>query len=388
MIHPHISADWVYFQGQLHAKWSLSFSPTGLLTGIGPTDHFVSKDAFHFAGVVCPGFVNAHCHLELSHLQGRIARHTGMVPFLKAVSELRNTVEQADRLHAIRSQISELSESGTEVVIDICNSAESLPIKSESNVSMLNLFEIFGLNQESAESRIAQAQQWQQKWSMPSAIVPHAPYSLRPETMAEIAQIATSTNRLLSIHCLESQAEVDLFKGTGDFLSFFASIGVDYLPHHSHPLDLLFEHFSTDHQVLYVHLTAATPEDIQRIRFHTPTHGLVLCLRANEYIQNTAPDVHIFDWQHDTILVGTDSLASNDDLSIIEELKAIQQWNSALTIKELLQIAVDNPRKLLSYALKMTNFIIGTRPFVTGITDIDSHRLKLTPDTRAICLQS
>lgn len=388
MNHQHISADWVYYDGQLYANWCLKFNPEGILTQIGPTTLGDNLDSFHFSGVVCPGFVNAHCHLELSYLKGKIERHTGMVPFLKAVGELRNSVDLAARIDSISLQILELIESGTEAVVDICNSTDSLAIKEKYSLATYNLFEIFGLNPVIAKSRIELAKEWQQQWPTPSGIVPHAPYSLLPETMAEIAKIALAVNGIISIHSLESQAEIDFFQRRGDFLPFFESIGVQYQPIYSHPLDFVFQYFNSQHQLLYVHLTDATESDIERIRHHTPNFGLVLCLRANEYIQNKRPSASIFDWKNDTILVGTDSLASNDDLKLFNELKALQDWNPGLTLQQMLKIAVDNPRRFLSDMLKMSNFKVGTRPFVTGISDINPHNLRLTHSSQAICLQS
>mgnify|MGYP000969944857 CR=1 FL=1 len=110
-----------------------------------------------YNGVIVPGFVNAHCHLELSHLRGKIPRNLGIAGFIKAITEQRETeldAQDPKKLvdKAIVGAIHEMKQTGTVAVGDISNSTDTLLPKLQSDIYFHNFIEVFGLNPEEAQS--------------------------------------------------------------------------------------------------------------------------------------------------------------------------------------------------------------------------------------------
>ena len=111
-------------------------------------------------GILCPGMVNAHCHIELSHLKGEIPQGTGLIEFVKQVISKRETPHSPDlsqaayhelceqalhqKLRAMTGAVEELYQSGTVAVGDICNTADSLELKRHSPLYWHNFIEVSG----------------------------------------------------------------------------------------------------------------------------------------------------------------------------------------------------------------------------------------------------
>ncbi len=84
-------------------------------------------------GILCPGFVNAHCHLELSHLKGHIPPHTGMVDFLLQVMQLRR-FRMEEKLKSMDAALAEMKANGVVAVGDISNGTDSIGPKLSSDI--------------------------------------------------------------------------------------------------------------------------------------------------------------------------------------------------------------------------------------------------------------
>ena len=96
----------------------------------------------HFSGAIVPGFVNAHCHLELSHMKGVAPTGTGLLPFLKTVVNYRDVSEE-QILEAIENGDREMWENGIQAVGDICNKADTAATKARSRIRYFSFVEMF-----------------------------------------------------------------------------------------------------------------------------------------------------------------------------------------------------------------------------------------------------
>ena len=177
----------------------------------------------YFEGILCPGFVNAHCHIELSHLKGKIPKHTGLVNFVQQVMKERTAAEE-EKYTAMKAAEKELYNSGTVAVGDICNTADSLSVKQKSAMHWHNFIEVSGFVGAVAQKRFDAAAAILEEFAAPSkrqehgvSIVPHAPYSVSANLFGLINE--ATTNKTISIHNQECAEENELYLDKrGDFL--------------------------------------------------------------------------------------------------------------------------------------------------------------------------
>jgi len=132
-------------------------------------------------GVLCPGFINTHCHLELSHLKGKTPQGTGLVDFIIAVQKLRNAgLDEVSE--AAREADQEMYDNGIVAVGDISNSAHSIPVKTASKLYYHTFIELFSFLPDRAAETFDRALKLMKQFEpMPASVAPHAPYSVSKE---------------------------------------------------------------------------------------------------------------------------------------------------------------------------------------------------------------
>jgi len=312
-----------------------------------------------FDGIICPGFVNAHCHLELSHLLGIAKKGKGFLDFLATVQERNNFTKEEIQI-AIENAEQQMIANGIVGVGDICNTTDTLLQKRKENLQYYNFIETFQVHNDKIDDAIQSAvllRNQFRKAKLKTTIVPHAPYSVPPKMMRKIADLIDEKDELLAIHMQETLAENELFeKKEGPFLNWLNSIsassGIWEKRNNSH--DALKE--LDKHKILLVHNTFAKKEDMTGNYYCT-------CPKANLYIENSLPEYSIFD--ADKLCLGTDSLTSNNSLSILEELQIIKE-NSDFDLHTLLKIASKNGAEALGFE-KLGTFEKGKIPGVNLI---------------------
>ncbi len=337
------------------------------------------EDIEKMNGILSPGFTNAHCHLELSHLKGHIPKHTGLVEFVFKVINERH-FEETEILTAIEKAEQEMLHNGTVAVGDICNNLLTIPQKIKGNLRYHNFIEASGFAPQVAETRFKRAVDFYTAYAehfSSTSIAPHAPYSVSPELFAMINEF--QGNNLLTIHNQETQYENEFSeKGTGDFLRLYEKLGVDisfFKPTGKTSLQTWLPHFTKQQSIILVHDVCTSEEDMVFTKQQTINHQqqtfFCLCPNANLYISNMLPDVQMLMKYTDDIVLGTDSLASNDQLSILEEMKTLQANFKQLELSTLLKWATSNAAKALRMYDKLGSFEKGKMP---GVVLIDGIR--------------
>jgi cytosine/adenosine deaminase-related metal-dependent hydrolase len=332
-------------------------------------------------GIVCPGFINTHCHLELSHMKGIIPEGTGLVDFVYAVINERSFAEE-EILEAIGKAEEQMLVSGIVAVGDICNNILTLPQKLQRNISYYNFIEVTGWLPALAETRWQRSKnfydQFLKEFSTTS-IVPHAPYSVSNELWKYITPFFE--NKTISIHNQETSFEDEFFlKGTGDFLRMYRKLNIDssfFIPTGKSSIQSYFERLSKAASVILVHNTFTTQGDLDYIKENKPnTQSISFCLcpNANLYIENTLPPVEMLVKNNCTITIGTDSIASNWSLDMLDELKTLQQ-HFDLTIEDLLQWATFNGALALQMGDTFGSFEKGKKPGIVLIENIEGGKL-------------
>ena len=205
----------------------LQISEKGEVISIFKDRKAVSKKKLEFFdGILCPGFVNAHCHLELSHLFGNISRDKGLLSFIASIKK-RSEYDKQDILESIESAEKQMIKNGIVGVGDICNTADTLYQKQKRNLQYYNFIEVFGVRDKNANQIIFDAKDLRSQFRVngqKSTISPHSPYSVPKKLMQEIIRNFDSEDELLTIHIQESDQENYLFENkSGDFFSWLKS---------------------------------------------------------------------------------------------------------------------------------------------------------------------
>ena len=327
-------------------------------------------------GILSPGFINCHCHLELSHLKGCIEPGRGLVPFIKDVVTKRHVAEEV-KSEAMSAALEEMWEKGISGVADICNTGDSIELKQRSSMRWHSFIEVISLFDATSSERVQQFDKIRERYQqngLSAGLVPHAPYTISPETFQILNEATAGTT--ISIHNQETGAEDELFRsGTGAFLDLYSSMGhlSSVLPVSGKTsLQTWLPHFTNGQTILMVHNTFTGAEDLLFAKEHAQRHGLTLvyclCPNANRYIENTFPPVELLMEHGCRIVLGTDSYGSNWQLDIGSEIAAIRKEYPTLSLERLLQWATLNGAETMGWT-DLGHFKKGTKPGVVVIGD-------------------
>lgn len=343
------------------------------------------EDIHVLNGILCPGFINCHCHLELSHLKNVIPEKTGMARFLVSVIAQRGFPSD-QVLAAIADAETAMLENGIVAVGDICNTANTISRKEKRRLYYHNFIEATGFVEATAPQRFAACKTlWEQFQGIgaSNSIVPHAPYSVSPALFRLIASFPG--NRLLTMHNQESAAEEAFFTdGSGDMNELYQALGIDisfHRPSGKNSLQTVLP-LLPDLPLLLVHNVTTHDEDLRILKDPARQSGppfdriyFCLCPNANLYIGNPLPDIDLLRRHGARLTIGTDSLASNHQLSILSELNTLRSHFPHIGTTEMLQWATLNGARALGIEHTMGSFTPGKRP---GILLIEKDWMGVT----------
>jgi len=324
------------------------------------------EDIQELDGLLCPGFINAHCHLELSHLKGAISTETGLSEFVKQIVPKRAAPPEVIEA-AIEAAENEMYNNGIVAVGDICNTADTIVAKTKGKIAYYNFVEIYGLDpllatQKMNEGLLLQAQY--EAANLKAVVIPHAPYSV-PAALLQLLAKKYGSNTV-SIHNQETKAENDFFeKKMGSFVDMYARVGVDldfFTPTKTTSLQSVLPYLNDAAKTIWVHNSFTSESDIKAVQATNTDAYWCLCPNANQYIENTMPPVQLLREQHVNIVVGTDSYASNWSLNMLDELKRIQLHNSQIPLAEMLTWITSNGARALQMEGKLGSIEIGKKP--------------------------
>jgi cytosine/adenosine deaminase-related metal-dependent hydrolase len=352
-------------------------------------------DIQHLQGILTPGLVNCHCHLELSHMKNAIPLHTGLVDFLLSV--VKNRVVSEDEIcQNIIAAEKEMYENGTVLVADICNTPHTIAAKKASEINWHNLIEVINLYDSNLEKQLLHftniLQQYKalDKGRRGSVLTPHAPYSVSGATHEALN--AASAHGIISIHNQETKAENELFQtGNGDFLKLYKGLGIEQSPIPASgktSLQTYLPLYSQGQSILLVHNTFITEEDILFAKAHAKKYNLeiayCLCPNANLYIENILPPVELLLKHHCKIVLGTDSYSSNWQLSIASEVKTLSKYFPQLPLETLLQWATCNGADVLNESALFGRLEKGKSPGLVLLETRYEEAQKITGNSKRI----
>ena len=337
-----------------------------------------------FSGILVPGTVNTHCHLELSYLKGAIPPGTGLAGFVRQVAEKRDNAPIEERIQAADAWDSRMHHEGTVAVGDICNDAFTFPLKRKSPVHYHNFIELFGIDPEVSLPALAKGVELasaSERYALPYTLTPHAVYSVS-ELLFEGIVRENGERRPLSIHFMESTAESELFRGEGLFADRYRKEGIaaDFSRFRS-PAGRLVASIPGDTPLLLIHNTFVSEEDIDILQHHFKDITWVVCPRSNDYIEGSFPPVGLLRRKGCRIALGTDSLSSNTSLSLLDEMKFLSVRMPELPLEEMIRWASFHGAEALEIDPWAGSFEVGKTPGAVLIDHIDWDRMALTAES-------
>jgi cytosine/adenosine deaminase-related metal-dependent hydrolase len=335
-------------------------------------------------GIICPGFVNAHCHVELSHLKDKISPKKGLVNFIKDIQSIRNT-EQDAIADAAALADQEMYNNGIVAVGDIANSSVTAALKSKSKIYYHTFVEVFGFVPDRATEVYSKALALREAFKgLPTSITPHAPYSVSKELFKLINKLCEEQSNLISIHNQESAEENKLYRyKTGDFIDLYETFKIDisfFRPQARNSIQTMVPLLTDKQKILLVHNTFTNLKDIYFVKRFDRKINWCFCPNANLYIEDQLPKIELFLDQGFNITLGTDSLASNHKLCILNEMRVIQKHLNTLSFEQILPWATINGAKFLGIDDEKGTLEVGKTPGLNLITGLDNFRI--TDDTK------
>lgn len=381
------SAQYIFTNaGQPLKRGIITAEDDGTIAGVEDTGGKLSnsQSVRFYNGIIIPGFVNCHCHLELSHLKGVITRGNGLGDFLLKIRSLRD-YNHEEIISAAGKADNYMYSEGINLCADICNTSLTFDIKKRSNITYINLLEVFGIDPEKAQKRMAEIEsvaRAAESSGLSYFLVPHTPYSVSVP-LFQLLKERSASNRVTSIHFMETEGEeAFLSTHTGPLIDSYREGGL--LPEtlivaRDHVSTILDEITDTGNLIL-VHNTFIHKELLQRVRERGNIYWC-LCPDSNLYIENKLPPVDLLRSENCQIVTGTDSLASNTKLSVLSELKTLQDNFPSTGLEELIRWATLNGARALCEEETFGSIEPGKKPGLLLLQNVDLINLKLLHET-------
>lgn len=343
-----------------------------------------SRNLEFYNGIIVPGFVNSHCHLELSGFKNTIKEKEGLPAFISRMinHKISNLPEKSTRSIVQADDL--MLQNGIVAVGDIANTNNSIKIKQKSKIYYHSFIEIAGLGNDYLQ-KFRDAKKLLHEFEengLPASVVPHAPYSVSPHLFKQITKEAIANNSILSIHNQETRSENEMFlSGAGELFETLRSLDIDissWEKTKKSAAETIINYLPANNNILLIHNIYTKPSEITNVYGQLSNAYWVFCPLSNLYIENKLPDIYAFCKYQDKIALGTDSLASNKTLSVLEEMKEIIKTFPDIKFDSVIQWATLNGAKALKINNKFGSLDIGKSPGINLITDFDFQKMQVT----------
>lgn len=387
-----ISAHYIINPGERPVKNGiLEIDDDGKILNLRSGDRIREEDNLEFySGVIVPGLVNVHCHLELSHLKNQIDQKLGISRFIEQVIEKRSNQTPDNTL--MQNLLFKMHQTGTQALGDIANTNNSLKAKLESPVEVHTFVEIFGLDPDKSEmiwtNGMNLLQEFQQA-GLSASLTPHAPYSVSLPLWKQFAKQAVNPNDTLSLHNQESKDEHEFIRShSGALAKRFINMGIatEHFPGPAKSFPFWYHNLLPDfNKLLLIHNTFTTKEDIELLINQYPEKEIYfgLCPLSNLFIEDQLPHELINNRKGLNLCIGTDSLASNVQLSVWEEIKTLARFYPDISLEELIIMATINGARALGLEKKIGSFEPGKKPGVVLLEGINLEKLRVENKSRS-----
>ncbi len=351
----------------------------GRIVGVGQC----GPDEEVMEGALAPGFVNAHCHVELSHLHGKFRKGTGMAGFIDQINELRDWAGRDVKVELTRKWMDKMWNDGVSAMADISNDDSSFEVKQVHPMYTRTFLEVFGSEPEMCDgvmNDVTELKKVSDSYSIDAAPTPHSCYTMSPQLLSASAAAGLESG-FLSYHSQESREEEDLLRsGSGAMYENRKRSGMSTPPVTGESslkyfIDRLADAKPApyDEHILLVHNVCLEQEDIDAAKKVMKNPFFAICPLSNIFIHNALPPIDLMRRNGLDIALGTDSLSSNDDLDMVKELGCLHENFPEVSMAELLKWASLNGARFLKRDDVLGSLTPGKRPGIVRIENVDEE---------------
>ena len=385
-----IAASFVYTldDAQPIRNGFVEYDEDGTITAVGRCEEGEEV----LPGAIVPGFVNAHCHVELSHLHGKFRKGTGMAGFIDQINELRDWAGFEVKQQLVRKWMDKMWEDGVSAMADISNDDSSFDVKKDHRMYTRTFLEVFGSEPHMCEGVMKEVTELNaavDAAGIDAAPTPHSCYTMSPQLLS--ASAAAGLDRgYLSYHSQESLEEEDLIRyGSGAMYENRKRSGMSTPPVTGESSLKYFigrladaRPAPYDAHILLVHNVCLDQEDIDAAKRVMSNVYWAICPLSNRFIHNALPPVMLMRENGLDVMIGTDSLSSNDDLDMVKEMYCLHENFPEVSMNELLSWACLNGARFLSKEDELGTLAPGKKPGIVFIGNLDGEGC-LTAESRS-----
>lgn len=331
---------------------------------------------------IIPGFVNSHCHVELSHLHGKFVKGTGMAGFIDQINALRDWAGNDVKTKLVQQWMDKMWKDGVSAMADISNDESSFPVKKTHAMYTRTFLEVFGSEPEMCDGvmkDVAQLQRIADEAGIDAAPTPHSCYTMSPQLLSASAD-AGMERGFISYHSQESQEEEDLVRsGSGAMYENRKRSGMSTPPVTGESsLTYFIDRLAAvrkapyDERILLVHNVCLSQGDIDAALKVMKNVYWAICPLSNIFIHNALPPVGLMRENGLDITLGTDSLSSNDDLDMVKEIICLHENFPEVPMNEIFTWACLNGARFLMKDSELGSLSVGKRPGIVVVRNIDA----------------
>ena len=349
------------------------------------------------SGVLFPGLVNAHTHLELSGLRGKTTIGAGFVPWLTSLQRARLDEDELERDAAIDRAIAQLVECGVVAVGEVSNSLVAWRRLARHLVGVI-FHEVYAMDRDAGLAQLATVDATRDEMSPTGAhahaldyvLAPHALYSTHPDVVRAI--VARSPAGAMTMHLAEHAAErAFLERGEGPWREFLTARGagsaLDRFPiPRKSPIEYAASLGVLRPGAAMVHLTDARPDELALVAEARAI--AVLCPRSNLTLETRLPPLLAMRAAGVDLALGTDSLSSSPSLDPLAEARALHDRTPDFPASVLVAAATSGGARALGFGDRLGRLAVGLQPGVLHVATPASSSLPGDVDPSAWLLRA
>jgi cytosine/adenosine deaminase-related metal-dependent hydrolase len=266
--------------------------------------------------VILPGLINAHCHLDYTCLRGRIAPQTSFTDWIRAINAAKAKLTREDYINSINQGFAEARRFGTTCIVNLTAVPELIRFVRQT-LRTYWMAELIDVRTSGKAAETVSSAMELLKGLPNRGLAPHAPYT----ASRELYQASQEASLIVTTHLAESREEMLMFRDrTGDLYDFISSINPSFDSRGQTPLAYFLERLDRGEPWLIAHLNELADKDFALLSERHTKFGIVHCPRSHEFFGHSPFQFDRLKGEF-PISLGTDSLASNQDLSMFTEMR-------------------------------------------------------------------
>lgn len=322
------------------------------IVDVGPFEEVKAKSADEVVDLgeqtLLPGLINAHCHLDYTCLRGEIPPQKTFTDWIRAINAAKAQLAPSDYIQSIADGFAEAQKFGTTSIVNL-EAFPELIARIPPPIRTWWLPEIIDVRNPSRPEELVDLAMGSMSAVENRGLSPHAPFTASLDLYRLCQETARRHEIILSTHLSESREEFCMFRdASGPLYEFMKEMGRDMRDcGQETPLVYLMRNIALDERWLVAHLNELIDDDFDLLARSTTRFHVVHSPRSHHFFGHSPFAFQRLRALGFNICLGTDSLASNDDLSLFAEMREVQQNEPAFFPEEIFEMVTVNPARAL-----------------------------------------